>query len=214
MASVKQLKYNLPEGGGEVFYPLTITEAVEDENGKALDLILTDVMGSMGDAFSETATYTVGDYCIYQDVLYKFIAAKSAGAWDVNAVSKTTIDAELKSLLNQINTLNSGPESVSNCTYHRLVSTANSSVIQQGHNIFISLLINSSENIPDGTSLITLPDQYHNGSGYAYADLFDQSANFIGRICVEPNSNILKVYWPDGLAAGQQIRGNVIFCTK
>lgn len=62
----------------------------------------------MGDAFSETASYEVGDYCIYQDVLYKFIAAKSAGAWDVNAVSKTTIDAELKSLLNQINTLNSG----------------------------------------------------------------------------------------------------------
>lgn len=108
MASVKQLKYNLPGEGGEVFYPLTTTEAVEDENGKALDLILTDVMGSMGDAFSETASYEVGDYCIYQDVLYKFIAEKSAGAWDVNAVSKTTIDAELKSLLNQINTLNNG----------------------------------------------------------------------------------------------------------
>ena len=91
-----------------MFYPLTITKAVEDENGKALDLILADVMGSMSDAFSEAASYEVGDYCIYQDVLYKFIAAKSAGAWDVNAVSKTTIDAELKSLSNQINTLNSG----------------------------------------------------------------------------------------------------------
>lgn len=67
-------------------------------------------MGSMSDAFSETATYAVGDYCIYQDVLYKFIAAKSDGAWDVNAVSKTTIDAELKSLLNQINTLSSGQD--------------------------------------------------------------------------------------------------------
>ena len=83
-----------------------------------------------------------------------------------------------------------------------------------GHEIYISLLINSSENIPDSTALITLPIQYLNGSGYAYADLFNQSAKFVGRICVEPNSNILKVYWGDGLAAGQQIRGNVTFCIK
>lgn len=105
---IETLKKNLSGGGGEVFYPLTSTDAVENGNNKKLSDILEDTINNMGDAFSEQASYEVGDYCIYQDVLYKFIAAKNAGAWDSTKVGQTTIEAELKSLFNQVSELNSG----------------------------------------------------------------------------------------------------------
>lgn len=79
----------------------------------------------------------------------------------------------------------------------------------------ISILINSDDNLPDSTVLITLPSQYKNASGHAYADLFDQSGGYMnGRICITPDSNNLVVYWTNGLKAGQQMRGNVIYASR
>lgn len=53
---------------------------------------------NIGDKFSETKTYAVGDYCIYEDVLYKFTAAKDAGEWDLTTVASTKVTTELNSL--------------------------------------------------------------------------------------------------------------------
>lgn len=44
--------------------------------------------------FDPTATYAVGDYCIYQGKLYKFTSAHS-GAWSGSDVSEVTVDAEI-----------------------------------------------------------------------------------------------------------------------
>lgn len=43
MSSIKQLKYNLPGGGGQQVYPLTSLEAVVDESGKTLEVLLSEV---------------------------------------------------------------------------------------------------------------------------------------------------------------------------
>lgn len=105
---IKAMKYDDANKDPHQFYPLTVPEAIifpDGTNGKqAFDAVIND----MSDVFSDQKTYEVGDYCIYNNVLYKFIAQKTAGAWDSSKASVTTIDAELKSLLNQINTLNSG----------------------------------------------------------------------------------------------------------
>lgn len=105
---IKQLNYDETTGGKASLFPITVPKAVIRSDGKNLEDILTDLSGSMSDAFSEEATYAVGDYCIYQDQLYKFIAEKQVGVWDESKVGRTTIEAELKSLVNQVSELNSG----------------------------------------------------------------------------------------------------------
>ena len=49
----------------------------------------------IGDAFSTAETYAAGDYCIYNDVLYVFTAAKDPGPWDANKVTSTLVTTEL-----------------------------------------------------------------------------------------------------------------------
>lgn len=63
-------------------------EAVYYKDSTARDMISED-------AFSETKAYAVGDYCIYDNVLYKFTTAKAAGAWNASVVSAVTITSEL-----------------------------------------------------------------------------------------------------------------------
>lgn len=54
--------------------------------------------GNISDEFSTSKAYAVGDYCIHKNVLYKFVAAKTAGEWDVTKVEPTTVGTELNSL--------------------------------------------------------------------------------------------------------------------
>ena len=57
----------------------------------------------IGDAFSTTKAYSTGDYCIYNDVLYKFTADKDAGPWDASKVTSTLVATELSSLSSSLN---------------------------------------------------------------------------------------------------------------
>ena len=56
----------------------------------------------IGDAFSTTKAYSTGDYCIYNDVLYKFTADKDAGPWDASKVTSTLVATELSSLFSSL----------------------------------------------------------------------------------------------------------------
>lgn len=56
-------------------------------------------LGSMiSDAFSVENTYAAGDYAIYENGLYRFTEAKTAGAWDASKVQATTIAGVLREL--------------------------------------------------------------------------------------------------------------------
>lgn len=50
------------------------------------------------DKFSESKAYAIGDYCIYDNTLYKFTASKTAGAWNASVVEAVTITGELSEL--------------------------------------------------------------------------------------------------------------------
>ena len=54
------------------------------------------------DVFSTAAAYEAGEYCIYNNTLYKFTEAKSAGAWDDSKASATDIASELSALNSRI----------------------------------------------------------------------------------------------------------------
>lgn len=47
------------------------------------------------DVFSTEKTYSAGEYCIYNNILYKFTDEKSAGEWDDSVVESTTVVSEL-----------------------------------------------------------------------------------------------------------------------
>lgn len=62
-----------------------------EASGKSEDKVVSD-------AFSETVAYGVGDYCIYNGALYKFVMAKAPGTWDVAAAEPTIVTKEFQAL--------------------------------------------------------------------------------------------------------------------
>ena len=63
-------------------------------NNKTPVAAINSAISNTTDAFDDTASYAVGDLCIYENALYRFTTAKSAGAWDSTKVTATTLDAE------------------------------------------------------------------------------------------------------------------------
>ena len=57
------------------------------------DDVIPDLSGIIADKFDITKDYAVGDEVIYEDdnLLYKFIAPHTAGAWDPSEVVETTV---------------------------------------------------------------------------------------------------------------------------
>ena len=53
--------------------------------------------------FSTSEAYAVGDYCVYQGVLYRFTTAHSAGAWNAAHVTEAKIGADLADLKGKYN---------------------------------------------------------------------------------------------------------------
>lgn len=100
----------------------TATKAVSDANGNNISNTYETLTGTrkikkmISDMFSPDEAYAEGDYAIYNNVLYKFTGAKTAGAWDESKVQATTVADALNELngnmQNAITTDNIGNQSV------------------------------------------------------------------------------------------------------
>ena len=55
--------------------------------------------------FSTSTAYAVGDYVIYQGLLYRCIAAHAAGAWNASHFTQTDTGGELSDLKDDLNSL-------------------------------------------------------------------------------------------------------------
>ena len=64
----------------------------------AIGTAVNGLADSIGDAFSGEKAYAVGEYAIYENVLYEFTAAKAAGPWDPDAATPTTIAEVVREL--------------------------------------------------------------------------------------------------------------------
>lgn len=74
------------------------TGALDAAQGKVLKDLVESVLGQQADAYNKK-TYAVGDYCIYENALYKCSTAiSSAEEWTAGHWTKTTIAAELKNI--------------------------------------------------------------------------------------------------------------------
>lgn len=67
-------------------------------SGNEYDIKDAKAQSMITDEFSDAQSYTAGDYCIYENALYKFTSDKEAGAWDSGKVTATNIDTELSGL--------------------------------------------------------------------------------------------------------------------
>ena len=75
-----------------------VTGAVNEVNG-----IAKNNKSAIGIyTFDNTRSYAVGDYCIYNNIPYRFIEGKDIGEWDSYKVVQTNIESELKYLLSKI----------------------------------------------------------------------------------------------------------------
>lgn len=77
-------------GKSPKFYEDAIEEVKEMAKNGGKNLI--------GDEFVPEKDYFTGDYAIKDNVLYRFVQDKAAGAWDETAVESTTIEVELHAL--------------------------------------------------------------------------------------------------------------------
>lgn len=85
------------------FYPITHDDGVDITtalNGilNALNIQTQLVAGN----FDSSVTYAIGDYVIYNNTLYRFTSAHSAGAWNSSHVTAVIIGSELKSKQNTL----------------------------------------------------------------------------------------------------------------
>lgn len=82
------------------------TGALDAAQGKVLKDLVESVLGQQADTYSKK-TYAVGDYCIYENALYKCSTAiSSAEDWTAGHWTKTTIANELKSIVGSVATVN------------------------------------------------------------------------------------------------------------
>ena len=63
-------------------------------NGKADQATVSSLSTSMADAFSQSASYAVGDLCMKDGILYKCTQAHSAGAWNAAHFTATSVASE------------------------------------------------------------------------------------------------------------------------
>ena len=61
--------------------------------------------GMVAETFSTSKTYAIGDYCVYNNKLYKFTSAHSAGAWNSGHVTETSAGTEIKSTNGEVSDL-------------------------------------------------------------------------------------------------------------
>lgn len=74
----------------------TGAQGPQGETGPANTAFITD-------AFSTSQAYNAGDYCIYNNTLYRFAEDKAAGEWDDSKVMSTLIGTELSGLNSRAN---------------------------------------------------------------------------------------------------------------
>lgn len=125
-------------------YLETVASAIDNTLAGNLQNQITALSNNQADAFSKTSTYSVGDYCIYQNVLKKCIKdVETAGDYDSTCWEDTTIGEEF-SELNRKFVFNRQDESEAGiCTPHYIVIIG--TIVLKGANADYRQLFSASE---------------------------------------------------------------------
>lgn len=123
----------------------------------------------VGDEFDGAKTYAVGEYCIYENRLYKCITATEAAEWDAAKWEATTIGAEMEEANKKISELNSNKIvniSMAN-NYSTILNLTELSCIQHGKNVYLKIdLATKTQFVGWTTIAYNLPPSFLNGNTY------------------------------------------------
>ena len=116
MIGIKTWLYNLSKT--KIYIPKTLTSEVYDRvGGTSLDQIIEKNNNNISDAYRDQKTYAVGDYCIYNNSLYKCITeittAESfdSAKWKLTSINDILGNTDISSIgdgtvTGAVNTLN------------------------------------------------------------------------------------------------------------
>lgn len=89
---IKELKFN--SLSKELYNEALLNNEIKDDE---IYLVPEDDESNISDSYNSTRTYAVGDYCIYEGVLFKCITAiTTPETWDINKWKATNVATELK----------------------------------------------------------------------------------------------------------------------
>lgn len=101
MGKIRKLKENELIGGidNKDVYPITATVAVYNLENKDLETILKEIDSNTGikeyDIYDSTKSYKIGDVVKYEDLMYRFIADKPVGEWNLSIVEPWSLKKDL-----------------------------------------------------------------------------------------------------------------------
>ena len=135
-----------------------------------------DTSGLISDAYDSTATYNTGDFCIYNNTLYKCIEDSVTGTWDSSKWTATKVTSELEDVLTEVDTkINSVNSNVVLADTHSGSMTANGSVQE---------ITGTSFTFPsEGTYLITATAEYDTSN-------YGSAARYLGFYLRDSDTNI------------------------
>lgn len=98
------MKDGIPYGG---IYPIDDAPTQGSNNAVKSGGVFSSLSGKaskdmISDAYDSTHTYNVGDYCIYNNVLYKCNTASTIGTWDSSKWDAVTVGNEIEENYNKI----------------------------------------------------------------------------------------------------------------
>ena len=141
----------------EDVYEPPILDSTGQAIANAIQGLNPTVPSFISDAFSVERNYSKGDICIYDNKVYEFTSAKSAGAWDSTKVTQTTIGAVCTSLNNSLTQLTTTESDTITGTY---ISTNGWTIKKIGKIVFLQ--IDAFKDIPNGSFTLggTIPSKY------------------------------------------------------
>ena len=107
----------------------------------------------IADGFSANKEYAIGDYCINENLLWEFTAAKGTGAWDSSKVTQRSVIGLIQSLQSRVSTLETQ------------VSSLNANVLKKYKSEWISIKEQHPLNLPlNEVCLVVVVNTYNVGS--------------------------------------------------
>ena len=110
---------------------------------------------TVADDFSTASNYAIGDYCLYGNTLYRFTAAKTAGAWDSSKVTEVKIGNELKAKQDSLSVQSA------TVTNNVIPSAGSFQAYKYGKLCMVSGFAQYSSNQSSGTTLFTVSETFN-----------------------------------------------------
>lgn len=144
---------------------------------------LVDSVADICDEFNKLNSYAVGDYCIYQNKLYKCNTATN-GDWDASKWTETSVGDELKSVNSNLSELQSVDITPVSNNYAAVNTSGTYAYIKNGI-CYLQITINGTASYSGWVNIAKLQIQLDTGGKELYFPAIDtsaQKANSIVRI--------------------------------